>query len=205
MQKKWLLWAQKIQAEAHNGLHYTQDQYDKIRYRELMELAAEIIAEHTDIDKQAVFGIYAAEKGHRTPKVDVRGAVFRDEKILLVRERSDGCWTMPGGWADVLDAPSEAVEREIREESGFLAKAVKLAALHDRNRHGHPPHPFHTYKLFFICDLLGGEATTSNETDAVDFFAENDLPGLSHSRVVPEQIHRMFVHFRNMNLPTDFD
>lgn len=205
MQNKWLQWAQKIQAEAHNGLHYAKDSFDKVRYQALLDLAAEIVAEHSSLDQRTVASLFAEDTGHRTPKVDVRGAVFRDDKILLVRERSDGKWTLPGGWADVLDAPAQAVEREIREESGFVTRAVKLAALYDRNKHAHPPNPFHTYKLFFICDLLGGEARLSDETDGVDFFAKDRLPKLSLSRVLPEQIDIMFSHYYDKQLPTEFD
>ncbi|MFQ5630859.1 MAG: NUDIX hydrolase [bacterium] len=205
MQTKWLNWAQKIQAEAQNGLHYTKDKYDRVRYEVLLGIAAEIFAEHTNTEAQTLAEFFAAEKGHATPKVDVRGAAFRDDKILLVREISDGGWTLPGGWADVLDSPTEAVEREIFEESGFKARAIKLAAVYDRNKHPHPPHPFHTYKMFFICELLGGEAKHSIETDGVDFFAENALPELSISRVLPGQIMRMFAHFRDLSLATEFD
>jgi ADP-ribose pyrophosphatase YjhB (NUDIX family) len=127
--------------------------------------------------------------------------------VLLVRERSDGKWTLPGGWVDVGDAPSFAVEREIREESGYLAKAVKLAALFDRNNpaHGHPPSILHIYKLFFVCELTGGTATLSNETDGVDFFPVNSLPPLSIGRATQSQIERLYQHHLNRGLPTDFD
>jgi ADP-ribose pyrophosphatase YjhB (NUDIX family) len=205
MQKKWLKWAQKIQAEAQNGLQYSKDKYDRIRYEVFRKIAAEIFAEHTNSDSEKLVQLFTEQTGHATPKVDVRGAVFRDDKILLVREISDGKWTLPGGWADVLDSPAEAVEREISEESGYQARAVKLAALYDRNKHPHPPHPFHTYKMFFICELLGGEARHSIETDGVDFFGENHLPELSISRVLPEQIKRMFAHYRDLRLATEFD
>jgi ADP-ribose pyrophosphatase YjhB (NUDIX family) len=137
--------------------------------------------------------------------VDVRAGVFRDGRILLVRERRDGLWTLPGGWADVNDAPSAAIEREVREESGFEAHAVKLAAVFDRRGHGHPPSPRHTYKLFFLCELLGGEATHSYETDGVEFFAEHELPPLSLPRVTPEEIALLFQHQREPQLPTAFD
>jgi ADP-ribose pyrophosphatase YjhB (NUDIX family) len=127
--------------------------------------------------------------------------------VLLVRERSDGKWTLPGGWVDVGDAPSFAVEREIREESGYLAKAVKLAALFDKNNpaHGHPPGILHIYKLFFVCELTGGTATISNETDGADFFPVNSLPPLSTGRATQSEIERLYQHHLNRGLPTDFD
>ena len=147
------------------------------------------------------------EEGYATPKVDVRGVTFRDDRILLVRELLDGGrWTLPGGWADVNDRPSEAVEREVWEESGYRVRATKLLAVYDRRFHGHqPPHPHGIYKLFFLCDLLGGEPTASVETADAAFFAEDEIPELSISRTTRPQLQRCFAHHRNPSLPTDFD
>ena len=144
--------------------------------------------------------------GYATPKVDVRGAAFRDDKILLVREARDGGWTLPGGWADPGQSPAEAVVREVFEESGFHVRVTKLAALYDRSKHPHMPRaPFHVYKLFFLCEITGGSATVSHETTAVDFFPEDAIPNLSIDRTLPFQIARMFDHHRTRTLPTDFD
>ena len=137
--------------------------------------------------------------------MDVRGVVFQDGKILLVQERSDGLWTLPGGWADVGDSPADAVVREIREESGFEPRPTKLLALLDRNRHGHPAHVNHIYKVFIRCEILGGSFTTSHEIQGVGFFGEGEIPELSLPRIVPAQIARMFEHVRQPNLPADFD
>jgi ADP-ribose pyrophosphatase YjhB (NUDIX family) len=114
-------------------------------------------------------------------------------------------WTLPGGWADVGESPTEGVVREVREESGYEVRAVKLLALHDRGRHPHPPHTYAIYKLFFLCELLGGVPTASIETAGVGFFPEDDLPELSVGRVLPEQIRRFFEHLRHPHWPTDFD
>ena len=136
----------------------------------------------------------------------MRGVVFRDDKLLLVKERSDGLWTLPGGWADVNDSPSEAVEREIIEESGFQAKAERLLAVFDRAKHGNePPFPFHVYKLFILCRLEGGEARTSMETTGVEFVGETAIPPLSLSRVTREQIEFCFAARKNANAPCRFD
>jgi len=149
--------------------------------------------------------VIGRDKGYATPKVDVRGAAFRDGRILMVRERSDGLWTLPGGWCDVNETPGESVVKEIREESGFEARAVKLAALLDRRKHPHPSQFHHVYKLYFLCELTGGEAQSSIETDAVGFFAEDDLPPLSVNRITQGQIELMFRHERERELPTTFD
>jgi ADP-ribose pyrophosphatase YjhB (NUDIX family) len=177
----WLNWLQRLQTLAHNGLTYAENSYDIERYEKLRDLADEMAAVQANIEPHVIRTLFAHEKGYTTPKVDVRGVVFREDRILL------------------------AVEREIREESGFEARAVKLLAVYDRNQHSHDPYPFHAYKLFFLCGLLGGEAQTSNETSDVDFFAADALPPLSTTRVTASQIARFFVHHGNPDLPTDFD
>ena len=200
-----LVWARKVQAVAQTGRAFTHDPYDRERYTQLQELVAAILAKELDIPVGRAKALWDQEDGYATPKVDVRGAVFDGDKVLLVRERSDGKWTFPGGWVDVNDAPSEAVVREIFEESGYHAKAIKLAALVDKNRHPHPPSAHHIYKLFFLCELTGGTATISNETDAVEFFPVNALPELSTGRTLASQIARMYEHQLDRDLPTDFD
>jgi ADP-ribose pyrophosphatase YjhB (NUDIX family) len=205
MNSKWLEWTQSLSAIAQNGLTYQTSPFDRERYRQIRTIAAEMIAATSGLGVSATEKQISADEGYSTPKVDVRGAVFSDEGILMVRERRDGLWTLPGGWADVSDSPSEAVEKEILQESGYEAKARKLTAVYDRNRHGHPPYVFHVYKIFFLCELTGGAPATSIETDGVDFFAEDNLPELSLPRVTAAQIKRTFEHYRNPDLATDFD
>ncbi|MBV8308170.1 MAG: NUDIX hydrolase [Gammaproteobacteria bacterium] len=206
MQPRDLLeWARQVQAIAQNGLAFTHDPYDRERYTQLTELVALLLARELAIPAESARALWAGERGYATPKVDVRGGVFVDGRVLLVRERTDGRWTLPGGWADVNDAPSEAVAREICEESGYRARPVKLAALIDKNRHPHPAGVHHIYKLFFVCELTGGAAATSAETDAVEFFPVQQLPPLSTGRVLPQQIERLYQHSLDPTLPTDFD
>jgi ADP-ribose pyrophosphatase YjhB (NUDIX family) len=202
MDSSLLEWAQRLQAIAQTGLAFANNEYDRERYVAVRAIAAAMAARAAPA---ALEGLYAAEKGYATPKIDVRAAVFRDGRVLLVKERSDGRWTLPGGWADVGDSPAAAAEREVREESGFEARVVKVAAVFDRNRHGHTPMLFHLWKLFFVCELTGGSARASVETEAAEFFAEDDLPPLSTGRVTAAQIHRMFEHLRDPKLPTAFD
>jgi ADP-ribose pyrophosphatase YjhB (NUDIX family) len=200
-----LEWARKVQAIAQNGLTFSRDPFDRARYQELEQLTATMLATELELPLATVRGFWEGERGYATPKVDVRGGVFRGAEVLLVRERADGRWTLPGGWVDVNDAPSSAVAREILEESGYQARAVKLAALVDRNRHPHPPGVHHIYKLFFLCELTGGSPTTSAETDAVGFFPVQALPELSTGRVLASQIQRLYQHELDRTLPTDFD
>ncbi len=200
-----LMWARKVQAIAQNGLAFTNDTFDRERFTQLQDLANAILSAELDIPLGRAKAFWDGEDGYATPKVDVRGAVFDGDKVLLVRERSDGGWTLPGGWVDVNDAPSEAVAREIYEESGYRAKPTKLAMLVDKNRHPHPPSIHHIYKLFFLCELTGGTATISNETDGVDFFPVTSLPQLSTGRTLSSQIARLYEHHLDRSLPTDFD
>ncbi len=206
MEPNWLRWAKQLAALAQDGLTYCDNAYGIERYEQMREVAAEMMAAGFDLDKKSVLDLLSREQGYATPKVDVRGAAFRDNKILLVRERLDGGWTLPGGWADPCQSPTEAVVREVFEESGFEVRVTKLAAVYDRSKHPHLPlMPFHIYKLLFLCEITGGQATESHETTGVDFFAEDNIPELSLSRTLPEQIARMFEHHRNPALPTDFD
>ncbi|HEY6824199.1 MAG TPA: NUDIX hydrolase [Steroidobacteraceae bacterium] len=200
-----LEWARQVQAIAQNGLAFARDPFDRERYTQLAELVALLLARELQMPIDAARALWADEQGYATPKVDVRGGVFRDARVLLVRERSDGRWTLPGGWVDVNDAPSEAVMREIFEESGYRARPVKLAALLDKNRHPHPAGVYHIYKLFFVCELTGGAAAASAETDAVEFFPVQALPPLSTGRVLAAQIERLYQHHLDRSLPTDFD
>jgi ADP-ribose pyrophosphatase YjhB (NUDIX family) len=181
----WLEWARRLNALAQTGLTFATGPYDIERYTAIRAIAAEMIAQGAGADTSRVLDLLASDAGYATPKVDVRGAVFRDGKILLVQERSDGLWTLPGGWADVGDSPAEAVVREVREESGFEARATKLLALLDRNRHGHSPHVNHIYKVFIRCEILGGSPTTCHEIQAVGFLREDEIPALSLTRIVP--------------------
>lgn len=205
-ESKWIKWARDLQAIAQTGLHFAQSEYDRERYEQILNLSVEIFAEHSTEMPEKIQDLFRRQSGYATPKVDVRGVVFRDERLLLVREKSDGLWTLPGGWADVNDSPSEAVEREIVEESGFIARAKKLLAVFDRAKHPHePPFPFHIYKLFIECELIGGEARTTMETSGVGFFASDQIPALSISRVTSGQIDFCFKRRLSGELPAAFD
>jgi ADP-ribose pyrophosphatase YjhB (NUDIX family) len=201
----WLTLARELHAMAQTGLHFTQDKYDAQRYERLRGMATEMMVAGTGTTAAQVAELFQHDIGYATPRVGVRGAVFRDGKILMVREASDGRWAVPGGWCDVNQSPRQCVEREIWEESGFTARAVKLAAVWDRRLHGHPPSPISIYTMCFICELTGGAPRPSIETTEIDFFDENQLPDLSPGRNQPHQIRRMFAHHRQPDLPTDFE
>ncbi|HEX4240510.1 MAG TPA: NUDIX hydrolase [Steroidobacteraceae bacterium] len=203
---EWLTVARELRAMAQTGLAFTQDRFDRQRYLRLRELAGEMLARGTGGDTRAILEVLGLDEGYATPKVDVRGAAFIDGRVLMVREITDGRWTLPGGWADIHQSPMECVVREILEESGFEARALKLAAVRDYQRSGHPRRNLdYIYKLFFICEITGGEARPSDETSEVAFFARDVLPPLSLGRVIPAEIEEMFRHAENMALPTYFE
>jgi len=203
---QWLTWARRLQAIAQSGLAYCKDQFDIERYHQIRAIAAEMMETGTPSPADApIEGLFANQAGYATPKIDVRVAAFRDGKILLVRELSDHCWTLPGGWADVGEAPSVAAARETREESGFEVRITKLAALYDRDLHGHPYFAFHSYKAFFVGEVTAGSAKASIETSDAQFFDAKNLPPLSVSRVTLAQVAHMFEHYRHPALPTSFD
>src|ERR1041384_3810297 len=160
----WIGLSQRLQAIAQTGLAYAQDPYDRERYQEILHLSAEMLTGDEPVPTRVAASLFSLERGYATPKVDVRGVVFRDGKLLLVREREDGCWALPGGWADVGLSPAECVQKEVREESGLIVRATRLLAVWDRNKHPHPPHMFHIYKLVFYCELVGGSPSAEGET-----------------------------------------
>ncbi len=203
---KWLDWAREIQALAQTGLTYSQNEFDIQRYRRLEEIVAEIVAAHTTLPQEPIVENFRLQPGYATPKIDVRGAVIRDGKILLVQERSDGGWTLPGGWGDVGETPSGVVKREVWEESGFEVRVDKLVAVYDANRvPGARMEFYHAYKLIFLCAITGGEARPSNETSAVGFFDPEHLPPLSNYRTSRQMLEEVFAHYANPTRPAAFD
>jgi ADP-ribose pyrophosphatase YjhB (NUDIX family) len=201
----WLDWSRRLAAIAQSGLAYGPSQYDAERYELVREIAAEIAAAGADAPLERILELFGRDAGHATPKVDVRGAVFREGAVLLVRERADGLWNLPGGWVDIQESPSEAVEREVREESGYRVRAARLLALWDRRKHRHPPHAWHVYKVVFGCELLSDEpAPIAGETDTAKFFPATALPELG-PKTTREQIDRLFELERHPSEPPDFD
>ena len=193
---------------AQTGLTYAQDPHDRDRYHALRRLGARIMAAHTATDSTRIEALFAAETGYATPKIGARGAVFDTEgRVLLVREVADQHrWSLPGGWAEVNQTPAQSVAREIFEESGYHARPLKLAAVWDRARQALPPAPYSVVRLFFVCALEGGEPATSIETTGHGWFHEAEVPSdLSLGRTSPHHIARMFAHWREPGLPTEFD
>lgn len=189
---QWLELAQKLQSIAQAGLTYSQDKYDLERFDQIKQIAVSIVDEYADAPMENIKKIFDLERGYLTPKVDVRGVIFRGNKILLVKETIDNCWSLPGGWADVGYTASEVLAKEVKEESGLDVQVMRLLAVLDKKCHPHPPDLYYVYKMFFLCEEVGGTLKSGMETSDVQFFELNELPELSAGRNTRNQIKMMF-------------
>lgn len=207
VRKSLLDQAREIQAVAQSGLAFSKDQYDIERFKHLSEIAAELVAKHSAHSKDYLGKIFSAERGYATPKIDVRAAVFDEDRILLVKERDSSGWTLPGGYADVNESLSHAAEREVLEESGLSVKARKVAAIFDHRKHGYKPHLYHFYKIYVVCDLAGGTRSSSIETSESQYYSKTQVAclDLDPGRGTLAHILRMFDHRDAPELPADFD
>jgi ADP-ribose pyrophosphatase YjhB (NUDIX family) len=199
----WLNWARKLDAMARIGSEFAENPYDQRRYAELGSIARSMFAEMSARPEVDLPELYHASEGYVTPKVDVRAAVFDEHgRLLLVREVADGRWSLPGGWADVGDAPSVSAAREVAEESGYTTRLTHLVGVFDAHD---PGSPFSAYKIVFCGELTGGEAGGDHETDGVGFFAADDLPPLSPRRTPDRVVAAIFAHRADPSTPALFE
>lgn len=205
MDSNWLDWAKQLQSIAQAGLTYSKDAYDMERFEQIREISIEMMSTYTEMDTPIIRELFANETGYATPKVDIRAVVFKDNRILMVKENTDDCWALPGGWADIGLTPREVAVKEVKEESGFEVKPVKLLGVLDKKCHPHPPSPYHVYKLFIQCEIIGGKPTEGIETSAIDFFPEDELPALSIARNTRFQIEMAFRSLKNPEEPVQWD
>jgi ADP-ribose pyrophosphatase YjhB (NUDIX family) len=200
--------AMRVAALAGNGLTFSKNPFDLDRFTQLREIAAELLATLSNRPVAELRMELGREVGYVTPKVEVRGALIDEkDRLLLTRERVDGRWSLPGGFSDPTDTPSEAVVREVREETGYGAEAVKLVGCWDRDRRGHTPKlPVSIYKVFFLCRATGEQQPPDElETLEIGWFALDNLPELSPGRVNRWELERVLAHHRDPSLPTEFD
>ncbi|PTX96954.1 ADP-ribose pyrophosphatase [Spartobacteria bacterium LR76] len=193
--------SRELAAISQAGLAFSKDPFDRERFNRLREIAGEIMT--AEIGRSGFR--WPVESGYPTPKVDVRGAAFRGDSVLLVKESSSGLWTTPGGWADVNLSPAQNVEKEVLEESGYQVKAVAITSIIDRELAGFPVHTHSIYKIFFLCQIIGGEARTSIESTEIGFFRVDALPPLDRDRVSTEEIRRAHAFHKNAARPCYFN
>ncbi|MBR4545085.1 MAG: NUDIX hydrolase [Oscillibacter sp.] len=190
--EQWLQWAVELQSLAQAGLHYSKDPFDVERFQRVREIAAEMLHEKSGIPAEKVRELFCAETGYQTPKLDTRAAIFRDDKILLVRERRTGNWSLPGGWVDVNLSVMESAVKEVREEAGLEVSADLVIAVQDREKHNQPVYAWKLCKIFVLCTAHGGQFEENTETTESGYFPLDALPPLSTEKNTPEQIAMCF-------------
>jgi ADP-ribose pyrophosphatase YjhB (NUDIX family) len=198
--KSMLNWAKQLQAIAQTGKTFSKDDYDLKRYKQIADISHQMFSHISGAPIEQIEQLFLPEKGYPTPKIDLRAGVIKDGKILLVKERSDNRWTIPGGWADVCETPSQGIVREVFEESGFVVDNPRLIAIKDRSVHSYKPvYPHHIYKLFFLCSYVSGEPKENIEISEIGFFPLDGIPELSEARVIMDDIEMMFDYYSNPN------
>ena len=205
MNNKWLQWTSELQSIAQAGLTFSTDRYDLDRYEKIRNIVVEILHEYTEIDHKKIRELFASETGYQTPKVDIRASVFKDNKILMIKEKVDGAWALPGGWADVNTSVSESAIRECSEEAGAVVKPKRIIAIHLANKHNNPDFPFTIYKIFVECELVENCFKENTETLDAQFFEADKLPELSFERNTPDQIKMCFEAKKFKVFETIFD
>lgn len=203
-QTKWLDWAIELQSLAQAGLTYSKDSYDIERFERIRDISAEMVAHKSDIQIDKVKNLFCNETGYQTPKLDTRAAVFRDGKILLVRE-NNGKWSLPGGWVDVNVSVGENAVKEVKEESGLDVKAERIIAVQDRAKHNLPVYAYGICKVFVLCSLIGGHFEKNLETTGFDYFSLDKLPSLAEEKNNTDQIKMCFDAYKSDNWQVQFD
>lgn len=205
-EKDLIILSQRIRALSQTGLAYTKDTYDQERYNELIAISDSIVSLCTGIEKTEITNCFRTDKEYITPKVDVRAIVFNEhDELLMVREKLDGLWSIPGGWADVGSSPTEVAVKEVHEETGLIVEAERLIAVIDMSRHAHPPIPFYVYKLLILCRLKGGTFTEAFDILDKGFFQLTNLPPLSLERIIPEEIQMAYKSYKEPSIPVYID
>jgi len=207
VENTWLVFAKRLHALSSTGIHFTKDEFDKERYEEIQSIAAQMMSLIGEIPIQRIHDLVTTHsKGYVTPKIDVRGAVFLEDKLLLVREKSDGLWTLPGGFADVGLSAAQNIAKEIEEEAGIKTSARMLYQIRHKSKGAYDPDIRDFYKLFFVCEQLDeGGPSAGVETDEARYFDQSDLPPLSTGRVSEHDIELAWQFNRQEAYITAFD
>ncbi len=204
MEDQILEWAKELQSIAQAGLFYGRDVFDRERYQRIREIAAQMLSMRADLPMDKVIEVFCSDTGYQTPKVDSRAAIFRDGRILLVRE-NDGRWSLPGGWCEYNLAPADNAVKEAKEEAGVDVTVKKLIAVHDKNKHNPKPYLFSVIKIFYLCELTGGEFVPNIETSASGFFSLEELPEMAEEKCSGDQVRMCFEAAASEHWTVQFD
>lgn len=201
---QWLEWAKELQFIAQAGLTYSKDPFDIERFERIREISAEIVSSYSELTIERVRELFCNETGFQTPKLDTRAAIFKNEKILLVKENS-GLWSLPGGWVDVMETIKSNTIKEVKEETGLEIIPIRIIALHDKNKHNTRPHPYNICKVFVLCRPIGGAFKKNIETIESNYFSLDELPILDEEKTTCEQISTCFDAYKNDSFQVEFD
>ena len=207
MEQLWLGYTKRLLALATTGQGFTRDPFDRERYDEIAQIAAAMIADLGSVPLNRIQDLvpdYLAQ--YATPSIDVRGALIEDGRILLVQEKSDGRWALPGGFADIGFSAAENIIKETREEAGIAVSATRLYAVRHKARAPYPPDPrdFYTFRFLLRRDARA-DPIAGHEVSDVRFFAPDDLPPLSATRTIQKDIDEAFEAEQNPDAVARFD
>ena len=202
--EKWLELIIEIQSLAQSGLAYTNNVYDKERFERLRDISAEMLSMKSDLSLEKVKDLFCNEKGYQTPKLDTRAVIFKDDKILLVKE-NNGTWSLPGGWVDVLESVASNTVKEAKEETGLDVVPKRIIAIQDRNKHNKPIYAYGICKIFVLCEVIGGKFEKSIETIETNYFSLDELPLLAEAKTNKEQIEMCFKAVNDESWQVQFD
>ena len=195
-----------IRAIAQNGLVFSDNNYDRERYRQLIDIANTMSSSAADMDFAKVKALFLNEKGYITPKVDMRAAIFNDEgQMLFVQQKTDFAWSLPGGWGEIGFSPSESVTHDVKGETGLDVEVVRPLAIIDTKNHDHPPSPFYIYRIFVQCKIVGGEIEEGHDILDCRFFSAKNVPNLSETRLLKPQVKYLFDCYSNPQKPVYMD
>lgn len=196
-------WAMELQSIAQNGLTYTKDSFDKERFQRAREISAEMMAMKTGLPVEKVKDLFCNEEGYQTPKLDTRAAIFKEGKILLVKEK--GKWSLPGGWVDYDQSVASNTVKEVKEEAGLDVEPIRIIAIQDRNKHNTPKFAYGVCKVFVLCSVTGGGFRQNNETTESGYFSLDNLPTVDEDKNTFAQVKMCFDAYKSEKWEVIFD
>ncbi|WP_195372900.1 MULTISPECIES: NUDIX hydrolase [Parabacteroides] len=203
-QPKWLEWAKELQFIAQAGLTYSKDAFDIERFERIREISAEILSLQSGLPLEKIKNLFCNEEGFQTPKLDSRAAIFKDNKILLVKEKN-GTWSLPGGWVDVNQTIKTNTVKEVKEEAGLDVETIRIIAVQDRNLHNLPPYAYNVCKVFVLCEVKGGAFQPNIETVESGYFNLDEIPPLAEEKNNREQVEMCFAAYHDKDWVVQFD
>ena len=115
-----------------------------------------------------------------TIRPSVSAVIWKDGRLLLQKRSDGGQWGLPGGSVEIGESVTQAIRREVREETGFTVEVGRLVGVYSDPAFQVVQYPdgrvWHYVNLCFECAILDGVCETSAETLALDFFNPDQFP-----------------------------